>query len=57
MLHAHYGWRLRSALLSRGGSGLFLMTVPSYLREPPVEGSEEEAGPFPAAAAIRQSAR
>jgi amino acid transporter len=57
VLHTHYSWRLRSALLSRGGSGLIVMTVPSYLREPSPEATEEEAEAFPGAGAIRQSAR
>jgi hypothetical protein len=34
VLHAHNSWRLRSALLRHGGSGLIVMTVPGYLREP-----------------------
>jgi amino acid transporter len=34
MLHAHKSWRLRSSLLQHGGSGLIVITVPGYLREP-----------------------
>ena len=47
MLHAHNSWRLRSALLQHGGSGLIVMTVPGYLREPsPSEmETEEDAAP------------
>jgi amino acid transporter len=40
LLHAHSSWRLRSALIRYGGSGLIVMTVPGYLREP--EPSEEQ---------------
>ena len=42
MLHAHQSWRLRSALLQQGGSGLFVMTVPGYLREPSPSVTETE---------------
>jgi amino acid transporter len=41
LLHAHSSWRLRSALIRHGGSGLIVMTVPGYLREPdPTETGE-----------------
>jgi hypothetical protein len=56
-LHAHYSWRLRSALLNRGGSGLFLLTVPSYLREPSADEGPEDEALFPDPQAIGQSAR
>ena len=47
ILHAHYSWRLRSALLQRGGSGLIVMTVPGYLREPSPSETGTEAGAAP----------
>ena len=49
MLHAHDSWRLRSALLQHGGSGLIVMTVPGYRREP----SPSEMATGAAAAAPR----
>jgi amino acid transporter len=46
LLHAHSSWQLRSALLSHGGSGLIVMTVPGYLEEPkPAAVETEEAWP------------
>ena len=47
MLHAHYSWRLRSALLQQGGSGLIVMPVPGYLREPSASETGTEAGAAP----------
>lgn len=47
VLHANNSWRLRSALLQHGGSGLIVMTVPGYLREPSPSGTETEAGAAP----------
>lgn len=45
ILHAHNSWRLRSALLRYGGSGLIVMSVPGYLEEPEPADIEHEPRP------------